>query len=203
MSGARPTLDWQEAYARLERARQALESGGERSPEEVRRTLRERARALARPREEPRAPAETLELVVFSLAGERYGIETARVLEVIPLRDLTSVPSAPAVILGVVNYRGRILPVLDGRRLLALAGEGIPEGSQVVAVHAEGMTFGLFTTGVEGVVRIAADQVAPVPLTLTRAHPALLRGVTGAMVAVLDLDAVARDPRIVVNEEVG
>ena len=49
MKEDRPRIDWQEAYARLERARQAVEAGGQRPPEEVQRILRERAEALARP----------------------------------------------------------------------------------------------------------------------------------------------------------
>src|SRR3990172_12567895 len=115
-----------------------------RSPEEVKRILRERAEALAKPVEEARTPTEPLELLVFSLAGERYGIETAQVLEVVPLRGLTPVPCTPPFVLGVVNHRGRIRPVLDLRRLFELATPGVPEGGRVVAVEAGGMTFGIF-----------------------------------------------------------
>lgn len=202
-SGAGRTFDWQEAYARLERARRALEAGAERPPEEVARILRERAAALARPLEEAVPPAEVVELLVFSLAGERYGIETAHVLEVVPLRELTPVPCTPPFVLGVVNHRGRILPVLDFRRLLELAADGVAEGSRVVAAEAGGMTFGVYADAVAGTVRVGAHEVGPPPLTLAADRRTWIRGVTGEMVAVLDLDAVARDPRIVVNDEVG
>jgi purine-binding chemotaxis protein CheW len=196
-------IDWQEAYARLEQARQALEAGGDLPAEAVSRILRDRARALAKPLEEAGAPAEVLELLVLSLAGERYGVETAHVLEVIPLRELTPVPCTPSFVLGVVNHRGRILPVLDLRRLFELAGQGATEGSRAVAVEAGGMTFGILADAVTGVVRIGVDAVASPPVTLTGDRQAFIRGVTGEMVAVLDLDALARDPRITVNEEVG
>jgi len=85
----------------------AMRPDGSLSPEEVRRILWERARALARPLEEAPVPTEVLELLVFSLAEGQYGIETAHVQKVFPLRDLTPVPCTPSFVLGVANYRGR------------------------------------------------------------------------------------------------
>lgn len=165
--------------------------------------MRDRAQALAKPLAEVRTPAEALDLLVFSLPGERYGIETAHVRGVISLRDLTPVPCTPPVILGVVNHRGRILPVLDLRGLFKLPGQGITEGGRVVAVEAGGMTFGIFADAVAGTIRVAAHEIALPPVSLSAGRQAFIRGITGEMVAVLDLEALARDPRIVVNEEVG
>ncbi|MBI4610394.1 MAG: purine-binding chemotaxis protein CheW [Candidatus Rokubacteria bacterium] len=196
-------LNWQAAYALLERARRAIETGAERPPEDVKRILRERAQALAKPLEEAPTPTEVLELLVFSLSGERYGIETAHVLEVVTLRELTPVPCTPSFVLGVVNHRGRILSVLDLRRLFDLAGQGVTEGSRVVAVEAGGMRFGIFADAVAGTMRVGVHEVAPPPVTLTGDRQAFVQGVTGEMVAVLDLEALAHDPRITVNEEVG
>ena len=170
--------------------------------EEVKRILRERAEALARPVEEARTPAEPLELLVFSFAGERYAIETAYVMEVIPLRELTPVPCTPPFILGVVNHRGRILPVLDFRRLLDLAEQGVAEGSRVVAVDAGGMSFGIFADAVSGVERIGAHEVAPPPATLAGDPQAFLLGVTEEMIAVLDMEKIASGKKIVVHEQV-
>lgn len=201
MKEAQPEIDWEKAYARMEWARQALDPGASLSPQEVERILKDRARALAKPIEEASTPTEALELLVFSLAGERYGIETTYVLEVIPVRELTPVPCTPPFVLGVVNHRGRILTVLDFRRLFELAGQGVPERGRVVAVEAGEMTFGILADAVAGAVRVGVDKVAPPPLTLTGDHQAFIQGVTREMVAVLNLDALARDPRIMVNEE--
>ncbi len=197
-------LDWQMAYSRLEQTRRTLEVGGDPLPEEVKRILRERAHALAKPLAEVRTREEVLDLLVFSLAGERYGVETTHVLEVISLRELTPVPCTPPVILGVVNHRGRILPVLDLRRLFGLSGQGIAEGGRIVAVEAGRMTCGIFADGVAGTIQVAAHEVAhPPTVTAVGGRQAFIRGVTGEMVAVLDLEVLARDQRIVVNEEIG
>ena len=196
------TLDWQEICARLARARRALEPDETLPPEEVGRILRERALAVAKPVEEARNPAELLELLILSLGGERYGIETVHVLEVAPLRDLTPVPCTPPFVLGVVHHRGRILPVLALRSLLELGGQGVADGRWVVAVDVAGMTLGILADAVAGIARVAAQELAPPPVALTGARGAFTRGVTGEMVAVLDLEGLARDRRLMVNEEV-
>lgn len=203
MNETRPAVNWQAAYSRLEQTRRALEASGSLPPEEVKRILRDRAQALAKPLAEVRTAAEVLDLLVFSLPGERYGIETSHVLEVISLRELAPVPCTPPVILGVVNHRGRILPVLDLRRLFTLPGQGVTEGGRVVAVEAGGMTFGIFADAVAGTIQVADHEIAHPLVTLTGGLQAFIRGVTGEMVVVLDLEALVRDPRIVVNEEVG
>ncbi len=195
--------DWQEAHARLERARQAIESGGHLSPEEATRILRNRARELATPLEEAMPSTEMIELVVFTLAGERFGIELTHVLEVTSLRELIPVPCTPAFVLGMINYRGRILTVLDLRRLLNLPGEGLTEGSRVISVKAAGMTFGIVADTVAGTLSVPAHKVAPPPEALTGLRLALTRGITEELMTVLDLDALARTPEILVNDEVG
>ena len=201
MTEARGPVDWQAAYARLEETRRALEAGGALPPEEIERILRARAAALAKPIEEAPTPTDLLDLLVFSLAQERYAIETSHVLEVIPLRDLTPVPCTPPFVLGVVNHRGRILPVLDLRGLLDLGCQGAPEGSRVIVVEAGGMTFGVLADAVSESVRVGSPELAPPAATLTGGRQTFLRGVTGEMVAVLDLEGLARDRRIVVDDE--
>jgi len=203
MNEARRAIDWDRTYARLEEVRRTLDASGNLPPDEVTRVLRARAQALAKPLDEAPTRAEARELLVFSLAVERYGIEAAHILEVVPVMELTPVPCTPPFVLGVMNHRGRILPVLDLRRLFELGGQGVPAGGRVAAVEAGGMTFGVFAEAVIGTVTVGAHQVAPPPVVLTGDRQALIEGVTGEMVAVLDLEALARDPRIVVNDEVG
>lgn len=202
--GLRGSFDWEAAYARLEAFGRALEETVEPAPEEVRRILRERALSLARPQETAPAPSEGPELVVFSLGEERYGIEAAHVHQVVPLRELTRVPCTPPFVLGVINHRGRILAVLDLRRFLnlsGLSGQDTPEGGRVVVVDAGGMTFGIRADSVAGIHKEAARELAPPPVTLASAGRAFVRGVAGDMIAVLDAEALARDPGIRVQEE--
>lgn len=195
--------DWQEVHARLERARLTMDSSGELQSTEVARILTDRALTLAKPLKDG-APSmeEMIELLVVSLGGERFGIEALYALEAISLRELIPVPCTPAFVLGVVNYRGRILAILDLRRILNLPGEGVMEGSKVVAVEAGGMTLGILVNTVVGTISVLTSKVAPPPEALTGLRLALIRGVTEEFITVLDLHALARAPKILVNEQV-
>lgn len=191
-------LDWQQAYARLEKA---LASRGDRPPEDVARVLEERARTLARPRTSAPAPVQALELLVFSLGEERYGIETVHVLEVVPLRGLTPVPCVPDFVAGVVHHRGRILPVLDLGRFVGFGARASAETGRVVSLEVGVMTFGILADSVAGIVQASAEELAPPPLRDEAGGRTFLRGMTADRVAVLDVEALAADPRLVINEE--
>ena len=195
-------LDWEKAHARLEQKSRAIEGGQRVLPAEARRILREKAQALARPLAQAEAASEMLDLLVFSIADARYAVETAEVAEVTPLRELTPVPCTPPFVRGVVNHRGRILAVLDLGRLFELPGQAIRQDSFIVVVEAGGLSFGILTDMVVGTVQCAGSDLSIPPAALSAARRIFLKGVTAEMVAVLDLEALARDPRLIVNEEI-
>jgi purine-binding chemotaxis protein CheW len=198
MTGQR--FDWQAARERLERAVRSLEPGGRRSPEEARRVLEERARSLARLPPET-ASGDSLDLLVFTRSGERYGLETSRAVEVLPPTSVAPVPGGRAFLAGIVNHRGEVLAVLELRGLIGPAGpgrDGDEPASFVVVVEALGMRFGLRADEVQGVVRIAAEELGPAaPGT---GLSSWIRGITDGMVAVVDVEALAADPRLIVDE---
>ncbi len=170
-------LDWARARERLDRARRALEHVD--TPEEERAVLEARARELAAPIGSA-AVGEWRDIVVFVLCGERFAADAAHVLEALPLGEPTPVPGTPEHLLGVVNHRGRVLPVLDLRRRLVPGGETERELTHTVAVSVDGMTFGIAAEGVE---------------ETSREH-------AGAReLAVLDLEALAADPRLRIDED--
>src|SRR5690349_2115527 len=100
--------------------------------------LAARAAALSAPRvveEDSRAGHDVLE---FTLAYERYGVESRCVREVHPLRDLTPVPCTRRFVLGIVNIRGRIVSVVDLRRFFDLPQRGLTDLNQVIILsHAD------------------------------------------------------------------
>ncbi len=171
-------------------------------PEEIKRVLKARAQALAKPLEKTAGPTEALELLVCSVSGERYGIKTEYVREVVRTQQMTPVPCTPPFIAGIANYRGLVLAVLDLRRLFDLPGDGMPERSRIVVVEGGGKTFGIMTDAIAEVIKVGMHELARPPATLARERQAFIQGVTDKMIAVMDIDAIAQDPRVVVNEEV-
>ncbi len=186
--------------------------------EDEMRVLRERARVLAR---RPGAAAgdsaefnrdiaadiaadiadgERLEVLEFRLAGERYAVETSYVRAVHPLRNLTPLPCTPAFVLGVVNVRGHVLTVIDLKRFFELPQEGLTDLHRIVLVGRDDIEFGILADVSVGIASLRLSQLQPPLPTLTAIGAHYLRGITPDSVAVLDMEAIFSDPRMLVDE---
>lgn len=114
----------------------------------------------------PAAPAvleRELHLVVFRLDAEEYGVPIDAVREVVRVADVTRVPHAPAHIRGVMNLRGRILPIVEIRTRLGLTPARVTPASRVVVVEVAGRMLGLLVDSVGQVARVGERQVAAPP----------------------------------------
>jgi purine-binding chemotaxis protein CheW len=169
---------------------------------EADRILRARAQALARPPRRAPAAGTMLELLEFSLASERYALETRHVQEVQPLRELTPLPCTPPFVLGIVNVRGRILPVLDLKRFFDLPERGLTDLHRIILVRGNELELGLLADVIVGVRNIAADSLQPSLPTLTGIRADYLKGVSEDRLVVLDLERILSDPKIIIHEEV-
>lgn len=180
--------------AALSRAREALARTSSRSPEEKRRLLQERARKLASP---PPAgqPAPTLQVVVFVVGVERYGLETSCVQEIHPLRDYSPLPAAPSHLPGIACVRGRIVPVLDLRRLFRLPEAAGGEGRFLVLMG-EGPEFGVAADAIEGIVSLDEMGLEGEMPALSETLRAYLRGVAADRLVVLDGRKLLEDKSI-------
>lgn len=164
--------------------------------------LRDRARALARPPAEAPAAHTMIEVLEFSLAQERYALETRFVREVTPLKDLTPLPGTPPFVRGIVNVRGQILPVFDLKRFFNLPDEGLTDLHRIIFVEGNAMELGLLADATAGVRSIPTDRLQPALPTLTGIRRDFVKGVTAERLVVLDLARMLADPNIVVNQEV-
>ena len=164
--------------------------------------LRARAQALSRRPERAPIVGASLELLEFRLAQERYAVETCFVREVLPLRDLTPLPCTPPFVLGVVNVRGRILPVLDIKKFFDLPDQGLTDLHRIIFVHGHDLELGLLADAVVGTQTLPVDGLQTTLPTLTGIRAEYLKGVTAESLVVLDLDRILTDPKIIVHEEV-
>jgi purine-binding chemotaxis protein CheW len=163
--------------------------------------LRARAKRLAQAAPAPSTEA-TLELLEFRLARERYAIETRFVQEVYPLREFTPLPCTPPFIRGVVNVRGRIVPVLDLKKFFALPDQGLTDLHRVILLRGQGMEIGLLADIALGVRTVPQGALQPSLPTLTGIRAEYLKGVTDEPLIVLDADRLLADPHIIVREDV-
>ena len=120
----RAAIDWAEVRARLDAAQAAGEQAWAPGADQTKRILRERALALAAEPGETQTLADSIEVVEFLLAHERYAVESSYVREVYPLENLTPLPCTPGFVLGIVNLRGEILSVIDLKKFFDLPEKG-------------------------------------------------------------------------------
>jgi purine-binding chemotaxis protein CheW len=169
----------------------------------AREILKARARALARPaKRDEDGQGEILNIIEFRLAQERYAVEQKYVREVHPLRELTPLPCTPGFVLGMINIRGQILPVIDVKKFFDLPEAGITDLHMVIIIHTEEMELGILADAVTGVRSVPQSLCQPSLPTLTGIRAKYLKGVTDQHVVILDVPSILNDPKTIVNEEV-
>ncbi|MPM37449.1 hypothetical protein SDC9_84066 [bioreactor metagenome] len=165
------------------------------------RIFRERAKKLAAPGAARDSGGESLELLEFLIGKERYAVETVFVGEVFPPGDITPVPCTPPFVAGVVNLRGRIVPVVDLKVFFGIRSVGEKRRSRIVLLQSGGAEIGLLTDGVQGIEITGREAVRP-PLSAQGGLPgAYMTGIAGNDLAVLDGDRILRDIALTVDEE--
>ena len=128
----------------------------------------------------------------FRLDGRHYGIEVARVQEVLGGAEFSHLPLAPASVRGLVNLRGQIVTAVDLRICLGLPGE-TPAAAPHIVIAGGSTPVSLLVDAIGDVERGGAEAVKPPPDTLDRRTRELLRGAVplpGRLLLVLDLDRV-------------
>lgn len=131
--------------------------------------------------------------VLLRLGSSRYAVAMADVAEVAPLPAVTRVPGAPVWLHGVANWRGRMLPVLDLRPLLATAVVPLASSARVLVLARQEVVVGLVAEAVPGVYDAPPADCAPAPPTLGGEAARLVVGQAAdaaGPLAVLDVGAV-------------
>ena len=136
--------------------------------------------------------------LTFRIAAEIYGVRVLGVQEIIRLPEITRVPQLPPHVRGVLNLRGRIIPVIDMHQRFGLPATDDHSRTCVVVVQVNStgrgmLQMGLVVDSVEEVLQIAADEIADTPEFGCQVDTAFLLGIAkikGGVTALLDLDRV-------------
>ena len=106
---------------------------------------------------------DTSQWVTFHIADEKYGVDVSSVQEVLKEVDITPVPGAPYIILGIINLRGNVVTVVDPRRKFNLPESTITEQSRIVVVEACDQEVGLLVDKVSEVVILNNKEIENSP----------------------------------------
>jgi purine-binding chemotaxis protein CheW len=101
--------------------------------------------------------------LTFFLAGEEYGIEILSVHEIIGMMPITSVPGTPDYICGIINLRGKIIPIVDLRTKFGMDPKAPTAETCIIVVHVQGVEVGIVVDRVSEVLNIAAGDIEPPP----------------------------------------
>jgi purine-binding chemotaxis protein CheW len=135
--------------------------------------------------------------LTFMLGREEYGLPVLKVREIIKVMDITHVPQAPAHVLGVINLRGKVIPVIDLRRKFALPEQAHTERTCIIVAEVTlsqtAVMMGVVVDAVSEVVNVLAAEIDGTPEFGGSAETDYLLGlakVKGSVKILLDLDRV-------------
>jgi purine-binding chemotaxis protein CheW len=132
-----------------------------------------------------------IQLVVFDLASEHYGVDISDVREIMRMQNITRVPGAMSYVEGVINLRGKVLPVLDLRKRLGLKVAEQTEESRIVIVDIAEGEVGVIVDAVTEVLRVQNSSIEPPSSMVARAKSDYLKGIaklTDRLIILLDLN---------------
>lgn len=144
-----------------------------------------------------RAKNRTGKYLTFSLSNESYGVDVLKVREIIRFLKITPVPQMPAYVKGVINLRGKVLPVIDLRLKFGLDAAEATERTCIVVVrvlaNGHDITLGMIVDSVEEVINLNESEIEETPEFGAKVDTAYLMGmakVKGAIKTLLDIDKV-------------
>ncbi len=135
--------------------------------------------------------ANEKQMVLFELGTETYGLDIASVYEIIRMQPITKVPKAPNYVEGVINLRGRVIPVIDIGKRFGFEKTDDIKNKRIVVINIKDTTLGIIVDAVTEVIRIPTDSIEPVSDIVTSGQSDYLMGIAKLpekMIILLALD---------------
>ena len=147
---------------------------------------------------------DEIQLVVFELAVESFGVVISRVQDINRMQEITEIPHAPESVVGVINLRGRVIPVVDLRTRFGMPGAEHTKSTRIVVVQMGEEPIGMIVDAVSQVLRIPTKVIEPPSPVLTSLDSRYLLGIAkleDELVILLDLDYVlSKDEQEFISE---
>ena len=135
----------------------------------------------------------SVQIVCFKIGKEEYGINILKVQEILNLPKITLLPKASEFILGVIDLRGKILPIIDLSKKFGIDSDSATKGTRAIVVKIKGKEVGLSIDSVSHVVKLETGAIEP--------PPAIVKGISGRyivgiakvdeeFVVILDIDQI-------------
>lgn len=140
---------------------------------------------------EQKLSEENVQVVIFKLGNELYGINIFRVNEIIRIQEITPLPRAESYIRGLVNIRGKTIPVIDLRTKLMLPHSEDTDDSRIIILESEQGNVGIIVDNVKEVSTLKNDEIEEPPDMVSDSSKEYIWGVAkqdNNIITILDLD---------------
>jgi purine-binding chemotaxis protein CheW len=150
------------------------------------------------------ASEEILQLVSFKIGEEEFGVDILKVQEINRMTDVTRVPNAPEYVDGVINLRGKVIPIVDLRRRLGMPRKDHDRNTRIVVVELSGKIVGFVVDAVSEVLRIpkGVTESPPVAAGIKAEYITAVGKLEDRLLMLLDLDRVLSSNDAVAVSEV-
>ncbi len=118
-----------------------------------------------------------LQLVTFKLGTEEFGVDILKVQEINKMMNITKIPNAPTFIEGVINLRGKIIPIVDLRKRLGFRDQPYDKSTRIIVVELDGLVLGFIVDSVSEVLRIPENTIEPPPSMVAGIESEYIEGV--------------------------
>jgi purine-binding chemotaxis protein CheW len=139
---------------------------------------------------------ELLQLVSFNIGGEEFGVDILKVQEINRMLEVTRVPNAPEYVDGVINLRGKVIPIIDLRRRFDMERKEHDKNTRIVVVELKGKVVGFVVDAVSEVLRIPKSVTEPPPPIVAGINADYITAVgklEDRLLILLDLEGVLSD----------
>ncbi|HET6420353.1 MAG TPA: chemotaxis protein CheW [Geobacteraceae bacterium] len=107
--------------------------------------------------------SELIQLVSFNLDQEEYGVDVLKVREIIRMPNVTRVPNTPLYVEGVINLRGKVIPIISMRKKFSLCDKDNDKQTRIMVMDMDGELMGFIVDSVSEVIRISETEIQPPP----------------------------------------
>lgn len=118
-----------------------------------------------------------LQLVTFKLENDEFGVDILKVQEINRMMNITKIPNAPTFTEGVINLRGKIIPIIDLRKKLGFESKVYDKSTRIIVVELDGIVLGFVVDSVSEVLRIPRDTIEPPPSIIGNIESDFIEGV--------------------------
>ncbi len=137
--------------------------------------------------------AEMLQLVSFKIGEEEFGVDILKVQEINRVVQITQLPNAPDFIEGVMNLRGRVVPIVNLRKRFGLPAKEYDKNTRIIVVDLNGKTVGFIVDSVSEVLRVSKSVVEPPPDLVSGIDSEYITGIAkldDRLLILLDLEKI-------------